>query len=80
MGKQEIVGDRWRSMAMQKRYVLALVIVAGAALFSAQQGPACPYERAEGGGARPAEAAAVNDGVPAEGSAFYPGRAAVFAP
>jgi hypothetical protein len=67
-------------MAMQKRYVLVLAIVAGAALFSAQRGPACPYERAEGGGARPAEVAAVNDGVPAEGSAFFPGRAAAFAP
>lgn len=65
---------------MQKRYVLVLAIVAGAALFSAQQGPACPYERAEAGGARPAEVAAVNDGVPVEGSAFYPGRAAAFAP
>lgn len=65
---------------MQKRYVLVLAIVAGVALFSAQQGPACPYEHAEGGGGRPAEVTAVHDGVPAEGSAFYLGRADVFAP
>jgi hypothetical protein len=65
---------------MQKRYVLALAIVAGAALFSAQQGPACPYEHAEGGGARPAEAAAVSDGSPVAGSVFYLGRSEAFAP
>ena len=31
---------------MQKRYVLALGVVASVALFWAQQGPACPYQRA----------------------------------
>jgi hypothetical protein len=61
-------------MAMQKRYVLALAIVAGVALFSAQQGPACPYEHGETGGARTGEATAVSDGAPEGGSVFYLGR------
>ena len=65
---------------MQKRYVLALAIVAGVSLFSAQQGPACPYERAEAGGARAAEVAAVREGAPADGSFFDLGRSEVFAP
>jgi hypothetical protein len=66
-------------MAMQKRYVLALATVAGVALLSAQQGPACPYQDAERSAAASADGA-VSEGAPAEGSLLGFGRSAFLAP
>ena len=64
---------------MQKGYLLVAGVVAGAALFSAQQGPACPYADAERAAAEHAQTAAV-DGAPAAGSVFYLGHSEAFAP
>jgi hypothetical protein len=65
-------------MAMQKRYVLVLAMVAAVALFSAQTGPACPYAHAHRAAAQPAAADPV--GMPAEGSFFYLAHSDAFAP
>jgi hypothetical protein len=67
-------------MAMQKRYVLGLVIVAGAGLLSAQQGPACPYQEVERAAAQPTDSAGVTDGTPSGGSLLSIGRSAFYAP
>ena len=66
---------------MQKRYVLALGTVAGVALFSAQTGPACPYEQARHSAAVNAHPASADFvGTPAEGSLFYLAHSDAFAP
>lgn len=65
---------------MQRRYVLALAIVAGIALLSAQQGPACPYQLAERAAAQPTDTAGATEGTPGDGSLFAFGRTAIYAP
>ncbi len=65
---------------MQKRYLLALAMVAGVALVSAQQGPACPYQDAERAAAMSSDTPTVSDGTPGGGSILSLGRSAVFAP
>jgi len=65
---------------MQKRYVLALAMVAGVGLLSAQQGPACPYQDAERAAAQTTDTADISEGTPGEGSVFGFGRSALFAP
>jgi hypothetical protein len=65
---------------MQRRYVLALATIAGIGLLSAQQGPACPYQVAEGSGARSVDTAGVTDGTPAQGSLLSLGRGEFYAP
>ena len=65
---------------MQKRYVLALAIIAGIGLLSAQQGPACPYQTAERAAAESTDWSGPTEGTPAEGSLLSLGRTAVYAP
>ena len=65
---------------MQKRYLLALAIVAAVGLLSAQQGPACPYQDAERSAARTADTSGVNEASPAEGSLLSFGRSEFYAP
>ena len=65
---------------MQKRYVLALAVVAGVGLLSAQRGPACPYQDAERAAAQASATADVTEGTPSEGSLFGFGRSALYAP
>jgi hypothetical protein len=72
-----VKGDA-RSMVMQKRYVLMMGMVAGVGLFTAQTGPACPYEHARPAAVQPAAAESV--GTPAEGSFFYLAHSDAFAP
>lgn len=65
---------------MQKRYLLVLGTFAGAALFSAQQGPACPYDHAHATAAQPANTGDVSYGAPADGSPLGFARSEAFAP
>lgn len=65
---------------MQKRYVLALAIVAGIGLLSAQQGPACPYQDAERAAAQTSDAGDAIQATPGDGSLLGFGRSAIYAP
>ena len=65
---------------MQRPYLLALATVAGVALLSAQQGPACPYQDAERAAVASSDIPTTSDGTPGGGSILSLGRSAVFAP
>ena len=75
-----VVNENRRSMVMQRRYVLALAIVAAVGLLSAQQGTACPYQLAERAAAQSPDTSAVSEGTPGDGSLLSFGRAAIYAP
>jgi hypothetical protein len=67
-------------MAMQKRYLLVVATVAAGALFSAQQGPACPYAHAHRAVGKRPHVASMSSGGLAAGSVFYLVRSEAFAP